>query len=45
MGYTFKLESTLGGPVADLMLKLGGEMLGIYKEPPRQGSPTAWPIL
>lgn len=32
MGYTFKLESTLGGPVPDLMIPVGGEVLGIYKE-------------
>lgn len=32
MGYRFKLESTLGGPFADLMLEVGGVQLGIYRE-------------
>lgn len=33
MGYIFKMEASLGGPQADLMLSVGGEVLGIYKEP------------
>jgi hypothetical protein len=32
MGYTFKLESTLGGPIPDLTLPVGGEVLGIYRD-------------
>lgn len=32
MGYTFKIESTLGGDIPDLALPVGGEVLGIYKE-------------
>ena len=40
MGYTFKLETTLGGgqPPADLMLEMGGEILGIYRENTRKVS-------
>lgn len=38
MGYTFKIESTLGGgqPPADLMLEAGGEIIGIYREKKRR---------
>lgn len=36
MGYTFKLESTLGGQVPDLAVSFGGETLGIYKEKKRR---------
>jgi acetolactate synthase-1/2/3 large subunit len=38
MGYTFKLERTLGGPVPDLTIELGGEILGIYKDKTRKAS-------
>jgi acetolactate synthase-1/2/3 large subunit len=36
MGYRFKLEKTLGGDVPDLTLDVGGEILGIYREPTRR---------
>lgn len=32
MGYKFKIETTLGGEVADLMVNVGSEILGIYRE-------------
>lgn len=32
MGYTFKIESTMGGSIPDLLLPVGGEVLGIYKD-------------
>lgn len=38
MGYTFKVESTMGGATADLLLDVGGEVLGIYKDQKRKVS-------
>jgi hypothetical protein len=38
MGYTFKLESTMGGATADLLLDVGGEVLGIYRDQKRKVS-------
>lgn len=32
MGYRFQLEVVLGGPVPDLMVNVGDEILGIYRE-------------
>lgn len=32
MGYRFQIEKVLGGPVPDLMVNVGPEILGIYKE-------------
>jgi acetolactate synthase-1/2/3 large subunit len=36
MGYHFKLESTIGGEMPDLTLDVGGDILGIYREPTKK---------
>lgn len=36
MGYRFKLESTMGGAAPDLLLDVGGEVMGIYREKTRR---------